>query len=201
MTANPSHALEWYLKAARAGDTRAKHNAGIMLVLGLGVERDVARGIAWLDESFAAGSVESALALGELSRQGVGQPEDLDRAVLFYRFAAEAGDVRAWHALGNLALRGKGPRPGQVSAFSWYRCAAQKGHLPSVAAMDAMKRKLGWHETLRAISTVCHQFVALFLSKVGYSTSRFPSGSADARCTMANSLLRAGKLVGVIMVG
>ena len=74
MTANSSHALEWYRKAALADDTRAKHNVGIILVLGLGMESDVARGIAWLDDSFADGSVDSALALGDfLGRRSASQ--------------------------------------------------------------------------------------------------------------------------------
>lgn len=56
----PRQAANWYLAAAQRGEPRARHNIGVLYVLGIGVPEDLVSGYHWLNAAAASGSSHSA---------------------------------------------------------------------------------------------------------------------------------------------
>ena len=102
MTANFQAAAYWYHRAARKGDARAAFNYGLMLIHGMGIDSDPARGLYWLQAAAAASVQEAYFELGNLYRQGDHVHQDTYAAIDAYRKAAEREHVRAQHTQGNI---------------------------------------------------------------------------------------------------
>ena len=56
---NLSEAVGWYEKAAQEGHVMAKHNLGVMLINGMGVEPDPVRGARLVQEAGAVREVQA----------------------------------------------------------------------------------------------------------------------------------------------
>ena len=146
MTNNNVTAFYWYRKSAGSGDSRAMHNVGIMLALGLGTEQDTSNASMWLQRAYEKGQMSSAIALGHMHRTGSGVTHSPVAAAEYYQAAADVGDVRAQHSLANLHMMGEGVLRSSVEAFVLYSLAARKGHLPSIAAKDRLEKLLSVEE-------------------------------------------------------
>src|SRR5262245_41295939 len=73
LTHRDAEATPEFLAAARAGHARAQFFAGTAYARGLGVEPDLARGIAWWSRAAEQGSLEAGAALGELRLAALGK--------------------------------------------------------------------------------------------------------------------------------
>lgn len=115
-------------RAATLGNWRGECNLADAYLEGLGVPRDVPRGIAALS-SFQWNhpeSTEGLMHLGHGYRSGKGLPKDMGEALTCFRLAAEMGDP---YAMAKVALHyhhGQGVPKDLVSAYLWALAARAK---------------------------------------------------------------------------
>src|SRR5512146_3158160 len=48
-------AVEWYTQAAEGGEPEAQYNLGLMIIIGEGTEKDLKKGIQWMEQAVANG--------------------------------------------------------------------------------------------------------------------------------------------------
>jgi TPR repeat protein len=118
-----AEAARWYLKAAQAGDSQAKHKLGRAYLEGSGVPADYAKAVDWLVKAAEDGNSTAMLNLATM----YGMEKDYDKAFQWYSNAAEAGESRAMFSLGLLHHDGIGVTKDYVKAVYWYRKAADAG--------------------------------------------------------------------------
>ena len=121
--------LEWALKSAEQGFSKAQFVAGMCYMGGgEGIPKDTEKGETWvrksidgLREAAENGDVEAQSYLGLCYLEGLGLEKDEDRAVEYFRKAGEQGSGEAQFALGLLCMQKKNPD----EAVDWFRKAAE----------------------------------------------------------------------------
>lgn len=88
-------------KAAHAGQLDAQHELGIRLVLGLGISKELHRGLEWLKKAGLAGQSEAQFTLGFIYDEGVLVGRNLKIATSWFQKAAESGNTEASYNLAN----------------------------------------------------------------------------------------------------
>jgi TPR repeat protein len=86
-------------KAAFSGDLEAQHELGIRLALGLGISKELNRGLEWLKKAGLAGQSDAQFALGLIYDEGVLVGRNLKIATSWYQKAAESGNAEARYNL------------------------------------------------------------------------------------------------------
>ena len=124
---DPAKAIEWYQKAAEAGDTTAMVNLGVSYKTGDGVDKDPAKAIEWYQEAAEAGDTTAMRFLGVSYKTGDGVDKDPAKAIEWYQKAAEAGDTTAMVNLGVSYKTGDGVDKDPAKAIEWYQKAAEAG--------------------------------------------------------------------------
>lgn len=66
-----AEAVRWYTKAAERGDAEAQYNLGLMVLIGEGTEKDLKKGIGWMEQAAANGYELSAHVLSIIYREGM----------------------------------------------------------------------------------------------------------------------------------
>lgn len=89
-------AVEWYRRAAQAGNTVAMGNLGWCYEKGKGVEKDPAAAVSWYRQGAERGSVRSMYELGRCCQGGIGVAEDLKQALIWFHKSAEVGMPTPW---------------------------------------------------------------------------------------------------------
>ena len=120
-------AVEWYTKAADAGDTNAMCNLGFCFNNGEGVGKDEAKAVEWYTKAAEAGNIYAFLLLGFCYMNGKGVGKDEAKAVEWHTKAAEAGDSTAMFSLGICFKNGKGVGKDEAKAVEWHTKAADAG--------------------------------------------------------------------------
>ena len=64
-------AVKWYTQAAESGDAEAQYNLGLMIVIGEGTEKDLKKGIWWMEQAVKNGYELSAHVLSIIYREGM----------------------------------------------------------------------------------------------------------------------------------
>ncbi len=123
-----SRAMQWYRKAAEAGDGVACERVAGMYARGLGVPQDNVEIIRWLQRGSDLGNPLASYDLGKAYDQGKGVPQDGAKAANLYERAALYNNANAMFALGNLYGEGRGVRPDQKKALMWFLLAAKYGN-------------------------------------------------------------------------
>lgn len=80
----PDSALNWFMRAADAGDLTAYTNIGWMLLHGQGAERDYGKALYWLKRGTDMGSPAAAAMLADMYRHGNGVSPDSLAAINLY---------------------------------------------------------------------------------------------------------------------
>lgn len=127
----PGHdaeAVNWYRKAADAGDLPSLLRYGQLLSLGKGVEKNELDATAKIKQAAEAEYQPAWLVLADRYERGLGARRSDPDAAYWIRKAAEKGDVTAQARLGDLYLRGKGVTKDEAEALRWFRLAADKGN-------------------------------------------------------------------------
>ncbi len=91
-SAQDSVVLDWYLPAARDGDTDAMFNLGFMYETGWGVQEDEAQAIDWYRRAADIGNDIAQLRLGMMLIVGAGDAQDVPLGKAWVRAAAERGN-------------------------------------------------------------------------------------------------------------
>ena len=95
-------AVDWYRKAAEAGNALAMYNLGWMYEYGRGVPQDEKQVVEWYRKAAEAGNVAAMYNLGWMYAKGRGVPQDEKQAVEWLHKAAQAGHPLAPGALKRL---------------------------------------------------------------------------------------------------
>lgn len=109
---------------AERGDPTAQAKYGLILVKGLGVERDVAAAVAWFRKSAEQGHAEGQHMLGSAYDSGDTGRVDRPTAAQWYRKSAEQGFAKAQLNLGDMMVKGDGIDEQPAEGAEWIRKAA-----------------------------------------------------------------------------
>ena len=120
-------AISIWLPLAHAGFARAQNNIGACLINSLGVERDQATGIKWLQVAAGNGDrvAQRNLAAAYFKGEGV-EPNELEAGRL-YRLAAEQGDAEAQEMLSWMLADSENLAHDYEEAMIWAKAAAEQG--------------------------------------------------------------------------
>ncbi len=121
-------AVEWYKKAAEAGNLTAQFNLAKCYSDGKGIERSYDKAAEWYTKAAEAGYADAQANLGLLYEKGRGVNQDNAQAVSWYTKAAEQGVKEAQYNLGVCYENGKGVSQDYKKAAEWYTKAAEQGH-------------------------------------------------------------------------
>ncbi len=121
--------MEWYAKAAAAGDTESQARLAALYDSGAGVGQNYAEAARLYRLAGDQGNDAGAeTALGTLYVLGHGVPQDYAQAAQWYTRAAMQGDAAAETELGTLYAGGLGVPQDYTAAKKWYRQAALQGN-------------------------------------------------------------------------
>lgn len=90
-------AVEWYRRAAAAGDATGQYNLALKLETGDGVTKDVRRAVHWYRRAALQGERDAQRRLGELYVGGTGIEANPPLALAWFRLAGETktAEIRA----------------------------------------------------------------------------------------------------------
>lgn len=112
---------------ARAGDPRAQHDLGVLLVSGKLGAPDYEAAANWFREAAIQGLPSAQYNLAVLYESGKGVRQDDVRALLWYHTAAELSYPFAQYNLGVMYAEGRGIPLNFEEAARWFRAAADQG--------------------------------------------------------------------------
>eukprot|EP00808_Paulinella_micropora_P013926 g14856.t1 len=135
---NEKLAVEWYEKAAGAGNALAQNSLGVCYHDGQGVQKDFKKAVEWWTEAAEAGDALAQYNLGECYYHGQGVQKDFKKAVEWYTKAAEAGDAKAQFNLGWCYDNGDGVQQDSNKAVEWYKKAAENGNEEAIARLQEL---------------------------------------------------------------
>ncbi|MEZ6031143.1 MAG: tetratricopeptide repeat protein [Hyphomonadaceae bacterium] len=117
---------------------------GRAYLFGWGVERDMAKGVAYL-EAYADGRdsiddtiVDAHFLVARAYRNGWDVPVDVDRAYRHFSIAAELGDSRAQWNLAMMLLQGAGAPKNDVEAYAWVTKSSENGYAEGMVSRAVM---------------------------------------------------------------
>ncbi|OXB05101.1 hypothetical protein B0A81_15455 [Flavobacterium plurextorum] len=109
------------LPCAESGDPLAENYIGLMYVNALGIEKDEAKGFAYIEKAAKTGSAVAQCNLGNLYNDGRGCTLDMNKAVEWYKKAADKQNSRALYLLGYMHLKGLGVQQNYEEAIAWFK--------------------------------------------------------------------------------
>ena len=195
---NYAAAIRSCRQAATLGDIVAESHLGAMCHLGLGMPRDDAEALNWLDKAAANGDADAQIDLAAMYRDGDGVTRDYAQALEWYRKAAARGIADAQFNLGVMIYNGYGVERDYGEALSWFRLAATQGNADAqkmlIEAEDRMNNGPA-HQAAAGYFTLGSskaQVLALEGAPTGIRTGRYPPGSEEwsyDRCTVTFNAL------------
>lgn len=135
---NEKRAFEFASYGALFGCAHSKGVLGYCLVYGVGVSKDVEKGLVLASESAAAGSSFGEFTLGKYHGVFRGFSQNYDEAERLYRLAAAKGHACAQHNLGFMFEVGLGVAKDDTEAIRWYHIAATQGHADAQCKLGMM---------------------------------------------------------------
>lgn len=121
-------AVNWYARAAEAGDVPGTFALGIMLAEGRGVEKNREAAARMFEKAALTGHAEANYNLGLLFLKGDGKPENPQRAFQHIRYAAEKGIAQAQYDVAAMYQSGNGVAANAEEAARWLSRAAGQGY-------------------------------------------------------------------------
>ena len=92
---------------------------GVLWLNGLGVEKNVLKGLAFLEKSANLGEVHSQYNLGLIYRLGEDVEQDLTKAEYWFKHSAQRGLAAAQIDLGIMYIKGEGIEVNFSESFKW----------------------------------------------------------------------------------
>jgi len=126
----PIKAHYWYTKAAEQGNMRARYTIAMMDILGLGVGRNIPKGLVDLKSVADSGHYISSYIIGQIHNTGYWVPQDPEGAFPFLKAAAQAMLPEAQIAIANnyVTMRGvdaKNQKEGVLMGIHWLEKVAK----------------------------------------------------------------------------
>jgi len=128
-------AMDWYGRAARAGDAEAQYLLAYGLETGTRGTTDASAARIWYRAAADQGHARAALRLALMLLEGRGGPVDPLAAKAVLEPAAEAGDTDAMSLLGWFLATSAGNR---VVAYRWLKLAAAAGDGAAAANLSIL---------------------------------------------------------------
>jgi TPR repeat protein len=100
--------MEWFLKAAQAGNADAQHWMAYIYHNGIGIQRNFAEAMLWDMKSAANGFSAAMDTIGYMYEHGEGVTIDYSAALKWYNRAAAAGNIHGQSNLASLYFNGRG---------------------------------------------------------------------------------------------
>ncbi len=118
-------AVEWYRKAADAGEIESQMTLGFSYKVGrYGLEEDYHKAIEWYEKAALQNFAEAQKPLGCIYLYKGSTEEDNSKAIYWLTKAAESGHPHAQHTLGNCYAEGKVVKQDYQQALKWYKKAS-----------------------------------------------------------------------------
>ncbi len=150
VTEDRARAVQYYLRAARAGDTVGSYRLALQYRSGAaGLERNTAEACRLFEAAAQHGYPYAQAELGNCYYSGQGKPEDHAAAFEWFQKAANAGLARAQEIVGELYDRGDGVAESPERAVEWFRKSAAENDpygMFSLGAHLRMGRGVAWDE-------------------------------------------------------
>ncbi len=124
---NYGQAMDWYGRAAEAGNGRAQFYLGVMMETGVRGAPDVSAAAGWYAKAAEGGSAEAQYNLALMAERGVGMARDAARAARLFEKAADGGLARAALGLSALYAKGEGVERDSVRALMWLEVSLAGG--------------------------------------------------------------------------
>jgi hypothetical protein len=109
------------LPCAESGDPLAQNYIGLMYVHGFGIQKDEAKGFAYIEKAAKSGNAVGEYNLGKLYSDGRGCQLNMNTAVVWYKKAIEQKNSRAAYELGYMYLKGLGVPQDYNKAIEWFQ--------------------------------------------------------------------------------
>jgi hypothetical protein len=120
-------AVEWYRKAAEAGNVKAMFNLAVCLENGRGADQDDEEAVEWYRKAAESRNAGAMNNLAICMETGRGTPRDTLGAAEWYRSASECGSASAMNNYGRCLMHGIGTVKDLTAAAEWYRRGAEAG--------------------------------------------------------------------------
>ncbi|ACE06312.1 hypothetical protein Aasi_0954 [Candidatus Amoebophilus asiaticus 5a2] len=111
---------------ARAGNTLAQTNLGLMYKKGLGVKRDYKKAIEWYTKAANQGNIAAQNSLGYIYKEGKGVDPNYEKAIEWYTKAADQGNTVAQYNLGIIYKQEEGTVCDYQESIKWLTKAANQ---------------------------------------------------------------------------
>jgi TPR repeat protein/serine/threonine protein kinase len=135
---NFAEAVEWYRKAAAAGDKDAMVCVGRLYEFGRTVPKDDVEAVKWYRRAAEGGNWWGQWRLGFMYENGNGVPTDATEAAEWYRKSSDGGNHDGSRLLGELYRRGEGVPKDSAQALKLYRKAAEQGDADVLVTLGVM---------------------------------------------------------------
>ncbi|MBE2204441.1 MAG: sel1 repeat family protein [Chthoniobacterales bacterium] len=135
----PAESLQFFRDAARAGQTEAMTQAGLMLSNGRGINApDLRLAVEWFERASAEGDADAMAALAECLLHGKGTKKNPQRAVDLLRRSAALHHPLALNLLGDLYATGIGVPQNFSEAYDLFSRSAAQGFGDGIANLGAL---------------------------------------------------------------
>ncbi len=122
-----------HLENARAGDTEAQYELGVMYLKGQGVEQDREQALLWLQKASDGGDQQATSKLGRVKKEQE-KFEELSAS-------AQTGDIDAQYDVAMMYLKGRGVRQSGKQARKWLGKAAEQGDARAITRLGIVNYK------------------------------------------------------------
>lgn len=135
-------ALEWYTKAAEAGDSYAMFHVGYMYDMGYGTETNSEKAFEWYFRSAEAGNPNGMFSVGQDYYLGFGGvDQNYSEAFTWFMRAADNGDPNSLYYIGMMYRLGQSVQQDSEKAIQWFMRSAEYGFSISMRAIGEMYAK------------------------------------------------------------
>lgn len=136
---NYTKAMEWYGKAAQAGQPEGHYNLGVCYEVGMGTASDMAKAVQSYQKASDLGLALAMVKLSSIYIAGNGAPKDTAKAIGYLDKAATAGMPGAANELGLIYLSGLlGQKKDEKKALAMFTRAADLGSLDGIRNIAIM---------------------------------------------------------------
>jgi uncharacterized protein len=140
LPSNEGRAVQWWVKAARAGDPDASATVGMMLLEGKGAPQDFSLGRQWCEKSVKEGSGRGEYCMGYLYQHGLGETRDANKARHWFEQGAKSRNNAAIKELAAMEVAGEGGKKNVIDGCVLYAQLAGTGEQDSLRKLAHLKR-------------------------------------------------------------
>lgn len=138
---NYGKALEWYSKAAQAGQAGGYYNVGVCYEIGMGTAPDMAKAVQSFNKAADLGLAQAMYKLSAVYISGSGVNQDMNKGISWLGKAADAGLGQAANELGLVHLSGLlGQKKDEKKALTMFNKAADLGNLEAIKNLALLYR-------------------------------------------------------------